>query len=76
MTYARSGVALVEEKLMQHHLRWFEHIQRRPVEAPVRSGVIRRIDNERRQRKTKLDMGGVHEERFEGLEYHQRDSIK
>jgi hypothetical protein len=37
----RLGVAPVEEKLVQHRLRWFEHIQRRPVEAPVRSGVIR-----------------------------------
>jgi hypothetical protein len=37
----RLGVAPVEEKLVQHRLRWFGHIQRRPVEAPVRSGVIR-----------------------------------
>jgi hypothetical protein len=37
----RLGVAPVEENLMQHHLRWFGHIQWRPVEAPVRSGVIR-----------------------------------
>jgi hypothetical protein len=37
----RLGVAPVE-KLMQYCLRWFGHIQRRPAEAPVRSGVIRR----------------------------------
>jgi hypothetical protein len=30
---------------------------------------------EERQMKTKLDMGGVGEERFEGLEYHQGASI-
>jgi hypothetical protein len=43
-------VAPVEEKLVQHHLRWFGHIQQRPAEAPVRSGVIRRSDNEKRGR--------------------------
>jgi hypothetical protein len=43
-------VTPVEEKLIQHHLRWFGHIQRRPAEAPVRSGVIRRFSNEKRGR--------------------------
>jgi hypothetical protein len=52
----RLGVALVEEKLVQHRLRWFGHIQQRPAEALIRSGVIRRSDNEKRQRMTKLDM--------------------
>jgi hypothetical protein len=35
---------------VQHHLSWFGHIQRRPAEAPVRSGAVRRIGNERRGR--------------------------
>jgi hypothetical protein len=43
-------VAPVEEKLMQHRLRWFGHIRRRLAEAPVRSGVIRRSGNEKRGR--------------------------
>jgi hypothetical protein len=43
-------VAPVEEKLVQYHLRWFGHIQRRPAEVPVRSGVIRRSGNEKRGR--------------------------
>jgi hypothetical protein len=43
-------VAPVEEKLVQHRLRWFGHIQRRSAEAPVRSGVIRRSGNEKRGR--------------------------
>jgi hypothetical protein len=44
-------MAPVEEKLVQHRLRWFGHIQRRPTEAPVRSGVIRRSGNEKRGRR-------------------------
>jgi hypothetical protein len=43
-------VALVEEKLVQHRLGWFGHIQRRPVEASVHSGVIRQSGNEKRGR--------------------------
>jgi hypothetical protein len=43
-------VASIKENLVQHHLRWFGHIQQRPAEAPVRSGIIRRIDNMRRGR--------------------------
>jgi hypothetical protein len=46
----RLGVASVEEKLMQHRLRWFRHIQRRPAEATVRSGEIRQSGNEKRGR--------------------------
>jgi hypothetical protein len=46
----RLGVAPVEEKLVQHRLRWFGHIQWRPAEAPVRSGVIKRSGNEKRGR--------------------------
>jgi hypothetical protein len=44
----RLGVAPVEEKLVQHRLRWFGHIQQRLAEAPIRNGVIRRTDNEKR----------------------------
>jgi hypothetical protein len=55
---------------VQHRLRWFGHIKQRPPEAPVRSRVISRAGNGK-----KLDMGGVREEKFEGLEYHQGVSI-
>jgi hypothetical protein len=42
------GVAPIEEKLIQHRLRWFGHVQRRTPEAPVRSGVLKRGDNVKR----------------------------
>jgi hypothetical protein len=48
--HERLGVTPVEEKLMQHRLRWFGHIKRRPAEAPIRNGVIRRTSNEKRGR--------------------------
>jgi hypothetical protein len=44
------GVASIQEKLVQHNLRWFGHIQRRPPEAPVRSGILNRPENIRRGR--------------------------
>jgi hypothetical protein len=40
----------VEEKLVQHRLRWFEHIQRKITEAPIRNGLIRRTGNKKRGR--------------------------
>ncbi|KAG2576562.1 hypothetical protein PVAP13_6NG030383 [Panicum virgatum] len=46
----RVGVAPIEEKLTQHRLRWFGHVQRRPPEAPVRSEVLERVDNVKRGR--------------------------
>ncbi|KAG2576299.1 hypothetical protein PVAP13_6NG016260 [Panicum virgatum] len=46
----RVGVAPIEEKLIQHRLRWFEHVQWRPPEAPMRSGVLKRVDNVKRGR--------------------------
>jgi hypothetical protein len=44
-------VAPVEEKLVQHRLKWFGHIQRRLVDAPIRNGVIRRTSNKKRDRR-------------------------
>jgi hypothetical protein len=44
------GVAPIQEKLIQHRLRWFGHIQRRPSEALVRSGILSRPENTRRGR--------------------------
>ncbi|GJN23003.1 hypothetical protein PR202_gb10617 [Eleusine coracana subsp. coracana] len=42
------GVAPIEKKLVQHWLRWFGHVQQRPREAPVRSGVLKRDANVKR----------------------------
>ena len=46
----RLGVAPIEEKLVQHQLRWFGHVQRRPPEAPVRSGILSQDSNVKRDR--------------------------
>jgi hypothetical protein len=43
----RLVVTQVEEKLVQHRLRWFEHIQRRSANAPIRNRVIRRTSNKK-----------------------------
>ncbi|KAG2582388.1 hypothetical protein PVAP13_6KG108005 [Panicum virgatum] len=44
------GIAPIEEKLIQHRLRWFGHVQRRPPEAPVHSGILKHDSNMRRGR--------------------------
>ena len=44
------GVAPIEEKLVQHRLRWFGHVQRRPPETPVRSGMLSQDSNVKRGR--------------------------
>ena len=36
----RLGIAPIEEKLVQHWLRWFGHVKQRPPEAPVCSGIL------------------------------------
>jgi hypothetical protein len=46
----RLGVAPIEEKLIQHRLRWFGHVHRRPPEAPVHRGIIGRDNNVKRGR--------------------------
>jgi hypothetical protein len=46
----RLGVAPIHEKLVQHRLRWFGHIQRRPPGAPVRSGILSHPENIKRGR--------------------------
>jgi hypothetical protein len=52
------GVAPIEEKFVQHRLRWFGHVQRRPLEALVDCGVLRQANNVRRGRgKPKLIWG-------------------
>jgi hypothetical protein len=46
----RLGVAQIEEKLIQHRLRWFGHVHRRPQRHRVHRGIIRRDNNVKRGR--------------------------
>ncbi|KAG2648405.1 hypothetical protein PVAP13_1NG029600 [Panicum virgatum] len=48
--WERVGMTPIDEKLTQHRLRWFGHVQRRPPEALVRSGVLKRVDKVKRGR--------------------------
>jgi hypothetical protein len=36
------GVTPIQELLVQYCLRWFDHIERRPPETPVRKNVLSR----------------------------------
>jgi hypothetical protein len=38
----------IQEKLVQHHLRRYSHIQRIPPEAPIRGGILSHPENTRR----------------------------
>ena len=44
----RLGVAPIEEKLIQHRLRWFGHVQWRPEDTTVCSEIIRRPEKVKR----------------------------
>ena len=65
----RLEVALIEEKLIQHRLRWFSHIQRRPPEAPVHCGVLSQANSTRRDRGRPKLTWGDNKKIFESLGY-------
>ncbi|XP_026396390.1 uncharacterized protein LOC113291024 [Papaver somniferum] len=48
--HGKLGVASMKMILMQHRLRWFGHLQRRPPEVPVRVGCIRRAEGRMKKR--------------------------
>jgi hypothetical protein len=43
------GVAQIQEKPVQHRLRWSGHIKRIPPEAPVRSDILSRPESTRKE---------------------------
>ena len=54
----RLRVAPIEEKLVQHRLRWYDHVQRRLSETPVHCEVLSQANNIRRGRgRSKLTWG-------------------
>ena len=46
----RLEIAPIEEKFVQHRLRWSGHVQRRAPEAPVRSEILSQDSNVKRGR--------------------------
>jgi hypothetical protein len=50
----------IGEKFVKHRLGWFEHVQRRPPEALVHSGILRHDSNEKTERgRPKLTWDGT-----------------
>ena len=65
----RLEVAPIKEKFVQHRLRWYGQVQRRPPEAPVQCGILSQANNMRRGRgRPKLTLGDI-KKIFESLEY-------
>lgn len=44
------AVAPIDEKVVQYRLRWLGHIQRRPLNAPMHSGIPSHDSNVKRDR--------------------------
>ena len=34
------GLSAIEDKMRECHLRWFGHVQRRPIDAPIRKSEM------------------------------------
>lgn len=49
MSRLRIGIALIDNKLREIRLRWFDHIQCRPPTALVRIGVFMQVDRQKRK---------------------------
>jgi hypothetical protein len=43
-------IVLIQEKLVRHRLRWFDHIQQSPPKAPIHNDILSRSENIRRSR--------------------------
>ena len=73
----RLGVAPIDKKFVQHRLRWFGHVQRRPPEAPMRSGILSQDSNVKRGRgRPKLTWVEAIKRRLERMEYTKKLSLR
>jgi hypothetical protein len=61
------GVTLIQEKLVQHRLPQFGHIQQRPPEAPICSDILSHPENTKKMKRSiKTGIGGSNKKGFEG----------
>lgn len=67
----RLGVALIQEKLVQHWLKLFGHVQQRPLKTPMYSGIIKRIAMKREKEETKINIGRGSKRRPKMIKYTQ-----
>jgi hypothetical protein len=67
------AVTLIQEKLVQHHLWWFDHILRKPPEAPVNNNIlIHPAKNKKRQTLIESDMREDDKKRIERIKCTKR----
>jgi hypothetical protein len=62
------GVAPIEEKLVQHRLKWFGHVQRRPPEASMLR-ILGHGSNRKRDIGRPFDMERDGKRKLERMEY-------
>ena len=55
--HLKIGVVPTDEKMRESHLRWFGHVQRRAINAPVRKSELIQIEGIRHPKKKKKGWG-------------------
>lgn len=64
-------MSLIEEKLVQHWLKLFGHVQQRPLKTPMYSGITKRIAMKREKEETKISIRRGRKRRPKMIKYTQ-----
>ena len=51
--YLKIGVAPIDENMRKNHLRWFDHVQRRTINTPIRKWVDLSWGSKRKKSRTR-----------------------